>query len=1057
MNCKRSINNHYLYCLLIGVSLILLKPVTLHAEPLQNNTITGTVVSATDGEPLIGVSIFVKGTNNGTVTDIDGNYSINVNTGQTLVFSYIGFISQEVTVRENVINVSLAEDTEVLDELIVIGYGVQAKKLSTGATIQVKGDELNKMNTISPLQALQGKTPGVNITSTSGQPGSNMKVVIRGLGTVGNHSPLYLIDGIGGDISTLNPADIESIDVLKDAASAAIYGAQAANGVILITTKSGREGKAQVNFDAYYGVQNVARKADMLNATQYMTIMDEQALNSGNAAYDWNSFQSIYDPGSNLYDIDWVDTMFKKNAKTESYSLGITGGSATSTYAISLGYLNQEGIVGGADVSNYERYNFRVNSEHKLFNGFVKVGEQVSFIYRINNGINVGNQYNNTLRGAFGVSPLTPVYSDNNMYDSPYNDTSNSDWYNGDGNPYGLMMTNTNNEDKAGTFNGNLYAEIEPIKRLKLRTVFGAVYNASEYRSFTPLYHFSIYSYNDTRTSVSQNMNRGLGMTWTNTATYDWTMNNHAFNTLLGMEAYRYEGTYLGAGNGILKEGFDTWKYAYIDNGTASSSTDGLSASGNPHDESRSVSYFGRLGWNWKETYMVNATLRADGSSRFARGNRFGYFPSISAGWTLTNEPFMENAPSWFNFLKLRVSWGQVGNQNIANYQYLAPMKNSNTHYLFGTGGYNDENAAKELATNWGAYPNRLANENVTWETSEQANIGLDAYLLNTRLGVNLDLYTKNTKDWLVQAPILATVGAGAPYINGGSVKNSGIELALTWNDRINKDFSYNIGLNGAYNKNTVGEIPTEDGIIHGQTNQLYDNTPEFYRAENGKPIGYFWGYKTNGLFQNEQEITDWIAAGNGVLQNDVKPGDVKYTDVNHDGVIDDNDKVNLGKGMPDFTFGFNLSFEYKGFDFSVFTSGAVGQQIVQSYRSHTNKYANYTTAILNRWTGEGTSNKIPRVTEQNINWQFSDLFVHDADYLRISNITLGYDFSRFIKQKFISQARIYTQVQNAFTFTKYEGMDPEIGYGVDGWVTGIDVGYYPRPRTILFGVSLKF
>lgn len=1057
MNSKRSINSGYLYCFLIGMSLILWRPVTLHAEPLQTNSVSGIVVSETDDEPLIGVTVFVKGTSNGTVTDIDGRYVIQANQGQTLVFSYVGFVTQEVVVEGDVINVSLAEDSEVLEELVVIGYGVQAKKLSTGATLQVKGDELAKMNTISPLQALQGKTPGVNITSTSGQPGSDMKVVIRGLGTIGNSSPLYLIDGIGGDISSLNPSDIESIDVLKDAASAAIYGAQAANGVVLITTKNGREGKAEVTFDAYYGVQNVARKAEMLNATQYMTIMDEQSLNSGNAAYNWEGFQSIYDANGRVYDTDWVETMFKNNAVTESYALGVTGGSTASTYALSLGYMSQEGVVGGADVSNYERYNFRVNSEQKLFDGFLKIGEQVSFIYRINNGISVGNQYNNSLRGAFGISPLAPVYSDNNPYGSPYNDTSNSDWYNGEGNPYGLMMTNTNNDNKAATFNGNIYAEIEPMKGLKFRTLFGTVYNTSEYRSFTPLYHFSIYSYNDTRTNVSQNMNHGLGMTWTNTATYDWRVNDHGFNALLGMEAYRYQGTSVGAGNGILKEGFDTWKYAYINNGTASSSTDGLSASGSPHDDARSISYFGRLGWNLRETYMINATLRADGSSRFAKGNRFGYFPSLSAGWTLTNESFMQDAPAWINFLKLRASWGQVGNQNIANYQYLAPMKNTNTHYLFGSAGYNDADAAQQLATNWGAYPNRLANENVTWETSEQTNIGLDAYLFRTRLGVNLDFYQKDTKDWLVQPPILATVGAGAPFINGGSVKNSGVELALNWNDQLNSDFSYNIGINGAYNTNEVGEIPTEDGIIHGQTNQLYDNTPEFYRAENGMPIGYFWGYKSDGLFQNEQEITNWIAAGNGVLQNDVKPGDVRYIDVNQDGVIDDNDKVNLGNGMPDFTYGFNLGLGYKGFDFSVQASGAAGQQIVQSYRNYTNKYANYTTAILGRWTGEGTSNRIPRVTEQNINWQFSDLFIQDGDYLRITNITLGYDFSRLMNKKFISQARIYAQVQNAFTFTRYEGMDPEIGYGTDGWVSGIDVGYYPRPRTVLFGVNLTF
>ncbi|NDV83787.1 TonB-dependent receptor [Bacteroides sp. 51] len=1052
----------YRLCSMSLLVLLLLPAIALRANPSQDKSISGIVTSAADGEPLIGVSVLVKGTTIGTITDFDGNYSINASNGQTIVFSYIGYKPQEIAItNQTTLNVRLAEDSEVLDEVVVVGYGVQKKKLVTGATVQVKGDNIAKLNTTNPLQAMQGQTPGVSIASTSGQPGSGMKVSIRGLGTVGNASPLYLIDGVGGDISTLNPADIESIDVLKDAASAAIYGAQAANGVVLITTKSGKEGKAQVSFDAYYGVQNVARKAKMLNAQQYMTIMDEQALNSGNAAYNWGSYKSIYDANGDVYNTDWVDAMFEDNATTESYTLGITGGSATSTYAISLGYINQEGIVGGSDVSNYERYNFRVNSEHKLFNNFLKVGEQVSFVYKKNNGISVGNQYNNTLRSAFGTSPIAPIYSDNNVYDSPYNDTTNSDWYNGDGNPYGQMMTNTNNENKAATFTGNLYAEIEPVKNLKLRTVFGAVYNSSEYRSFTPLYRFSVYTYNDTRTSVSQNMNHGLGMTWTNTASYDWTMKDHAFNALLGMEAYRYEGTYLGAGNGGLKEGFDSWEYAYINNGTASSSTEGLSANGNPHDESRSVSYFGRLGWNWKETYMVNATLRADGSSRFASGNRFGYFPSISAGWTITNEKFMEKTQAWLDFLKLRISWGQVGNQSIDPYQYLAPMKSTNTHYLFGS-GYGDADAASQLASNWGAYPSRLANENVTWETSEQTNIGIDARFLNGRLGANFDFYIKETKDWLVQAPILATVGAGAPYINGGSVKNTGVELALTWNDWIGKDFSYNIGLNGAYNKNKVGNIPTEDGIIHGSTNQLYDNTPEFYRAENGKPIGYFWGYKTAGIFQNTKEITNWISAGNGVLQSDVQPGDVKFVDVNQDGVIDDNDKVNLGNGMPDFTFGFNIGFNYKGFDFSVLANGAAGQQIVQSYRGHTNKYANYTTAILDRWTGEGTSNKMPRVTDQNINWQFSDLYVQDADYLRISNITIGYDFSRLIKTKIFSQARVYAQVQNAFTFTKYDGMDPEIGYGPEGdngqgWASGIDVGYYPRPRTVLFGVNLKF
>ena len=462
------------------------------------------------------------------------------------------------------------------------------------------------------------------------------------------------------------------------------------------------------------------------------------------------------------------------------------------------------------------------------------------------------------------------------------------------------------------------------------------------------------------------------------------------------------------------------------------------------------VSYFGRIGWNWQEKYMATATLRCDGSARFAKGHRFGWFPSISAGWVVTNEKFMEPVLNVMDYFKVRVSWGQVGNQNIGNYMYLAPMAFNNYYYNFGT-------ALGSEADQWGAVPTRIGNDNITWETSEQFDLGFDARFLNQRLNVNFDFYIKTTKDWLVQPPVLATVGTGSPFINGGDVKNTGVELSLSWNDRIGKNFSYYANVNGAYNKNKVGNIPNEDGIIHGQTNQLYDNSTEFYRASNGEPIGYFWGYKTAGIFQNEQEIKDWIAAGNGVLQSDVKPGDVKYFDINHDGQINDNDKVNLGNGMPKFTYGFSLGFDWKGLDFSMQANGSAGFKIVQSYRNVGTTTANYTTAILDRWTGEGTSNFIPRVTNTNINYQFSDLFIQDGDFLRISNVTLGYDFAKLLKQKWFSQARLYFQVQNLVTMTKYDGMDPEIGYGVDSWVSGIDVGYYPRPRTFLVGVNLKF
>lgn len=830
---------------------------------------------------------------------------------------------------------------------------------------------------------------------------------------------------------------------------------------MLITTKQGKEGRAKVTFDGYYGWQQVARKAKLLNAQEYMTIMDEQQINSGLSVYDWSSVSSIWRRDENgnpisVYDTDWMDTMFEDNATTQSYTLGITGGSATSTYAMSLGYINQEGIVGGRDASDYSRYNFRINSDHKLFDGIITVGEQASFVYTKKSGINVGNQYSNTLRGAFYTSPLAPVYDSN----GDYNSTVDSDWNKSDGNPYGSMMLNKNTSKNA-TFSGNVYAQIEPIKNLKIRTVFGAVYSSSDYRNFEPVYQFTSTDTSHSYTKVTQNATNSLGMTWTNTATYDWDIKDHHFNALIGMESYRYSGSYLEAKQGHLKEGFDDWGHAWISNGTAASTADGLNASGYPHDKTRSVSYFARLGWNWQEKYMVNLTIRRDGSSKFAKGHRFGTFPSVSAGWNISNEKFMESTRSWLDFLKIRASWGRVGNQNIDNYQYLAPIKNQYANYFFGqymgpNGVYNGEYNTI-WSNNWGAYPERLANEDITWETSEQTDFGFDARLLRSRLAVNFDFYIKNTKDWLVAAPILATAGTGAPFINGGNVKNTGVELSLTWNDVIGKDFSYSIGINGAYNKNKVGSIPNQDGIIHGDANMLYDNSPEFYRAQNGYPIGYFWGFKTAGIFQNQAQINQWLQAGNGILQENVQPGDVIFVDINHDGAINDDDKVNLGSGMPKFTYGFNINLYWKNFDLGIVGTGAAGQKIVQSYRNHSSQQANYTTRILGRWTGEGTSNTIPRVTNSNINWQFSDLYIQDGDYLRISNLTFGYNFAPLMKQKWCSNARLYFQVQNLATFTKYDGMDPEIGYGTQDWVSGVDLGYYPRPRTYLFGVNLAF
>lgn len=1037
---------------LVAILLAFQAMLGIGAGVLYAQKVTGTVISGSDNEPLIGASVMVQGTKVGSVTDLDGNFTIDAKNGQTLEVSYLGFITQKVKVNGQKLNITLQEDKHSLDEVVVVGYGVQKKKLVTGATVQLKGDDIAKLNTTNPLSAMQGQTPGVNIVSTSGQPGAAMSVTIRGLGTVGNSQPLYLIDGVGGDITTLNPADIESIDVLKDAASAAIYGAQAANGVVLVTTKSGREGSCKITYDGYVGWQTLGRKFEMLNSNQYMQIMDEALLNSYNMSpIDWTSLSAIRDANGNVYNTDWIDQAVDNGALTTSHSLAFTGGSKTSTYSISGGYTGQDGLIGGSDVSYYKRYNLRVNSEHKMWNGLVTIGEHVGFVYKDSRGMGTGNIYNNNLRSAFSTSPLVPVYD----ADGNYYSTVDSDWNKNDGNPYGTMMMNRYNQSKSTSVDANVYVQIEPIKNLKFKTVFGLNYGGSNYRSFTPIYKFTPQSGNGI-TKVNQSNGNGTSLVWTNTLTYDFNIKEHHISALLGSETTKYDGESTGSYGVNLTAGFDDWEHAYVEN-TEKGHAD-RKVSGGPYDATRGQSFFARLGWSWKDRYMVNATMRADGSSKFAKGHRWGYFPSVSAGWTLTEEDFMKSAASWLDFLKLRLSWGQVGNANINCYQYLAPVTTYNTNYNFGATGGTD-------AWVMGAYTERLANEKVKWETSEQYNVGLDARFLRQRLSLTLDGYIKSTKDWLVQAPILATAGTGGPVINGGDVKNKGIEVGLSWNDQIGKDLVYSVGANFAYNHNEVGNIPTLDGIIHGATNQIYQNAEEFYRAENGHAIGYFWGYKTAGLFQNQKEINDWIAAGNGIYQADVKPGDVKYVDVNHDGVINASDKVDLGNGLPKYTFGFNFSLAWKGFDLSANFTGAAGFQIAQSYRDPSSSQANYSRRILKRWTGEGTSNEIPRVTYGDVgNWLFSDLYLQDGDYIRLQNLTMGYDFKKLISWKGLSKMRLYFQVQNLFTLTKYDGMDPEIGSfnGTDGnssdsWVSGVDMGYYPHPRTFIVGLNLAF
>ncbi|OQP53520.1 SusC/RagA family TonB-linked outer membrane protein [Niastella populi] len=1011
----------------------------------QTEKISGTVLHQRTAEPVPGATVTVKKTNRVAVTDAAGKFSINASAGEVLVITSIGFTPQETTVGAGELSIRLQEADNQLENVIVIGYGTQKKKLVTGANIQVKGADIQKQNTTNALQALQGQAPGVQITSYSGQPGAGMNVIIRGKGTIGNFGPLYIVDGIQTvDISYLNPADIESIDVLKDAASAAIYGSQGGNGVIIVTTRTGKTNqKLQLTLDGFYGVQNIARKAPLLNGKEYAIIMNEAAINSGKSPLFTNDVVNNLPVSTN-----WMDKMFDKDVPYQNYVLGLQGGGAGSAFTASLGYTNQGGIIGGSGISNFERYTFRINSEHNLYQNIVKMGQHLTFNYQNTRGIAVDGQYNNTLRAAFGTSPFLPMYDSAGKYFSAdklgwYPGKADQAWNSGESNPYATMDYTTRNRHSNQALFGDVYIQVEPIKGLKFRSSLGLNYANTQSHGYTPVYRLSIYAFNDTA-KVTQSMGNGRTIQFDNMLTYDFKVaNDHSFSVMAGASSLKTKSDSISGYNWDLR--VSDIRYAYLS--VAQNVSRGLpymGITGFPYERAL-LSYFGRLQYNFREKYLLNATFRADGSSKFASSGRWGYFPSVSVGWVASSEEFMQSV-AWLDHLKVRASWGRVGNQDVIANQFLSPVVFNNAGYIFG----NQEGASVQ-----GAYTSRLANPDIKWETSQQTNIGIDAVVMK-RLNVTFDYYVKDTKDWLITVPLLATAGADAPLINGGDVRNSGVELALNYRNNIGK-LNYSIGINGAYNKNRIGSIPTSDGIIHGNTNVLYANANEFYRAANGQPVGYFWGLKTDGIFQNEAEVNNYVSKSGNKIQPDAQPGDVRYVDLDNDGTISDKDRTKIGDPNPDLTYGFNVSLEYKGFDFLVQASGVAGNQIVQSWRNHSGAQGNYSTEILGRWTGPGSSNKIPRVTEDNRNWtNFSDLYIHKGDFLRISTITLGYDLANVVKKSYLSRARLYASVLNAFTFTRYNGMDPEVGYN-EGFSSGIDLGYYPRPRVVMIGANIRF
>ncbi len=654
----------------------------LLAEAQTGRTISGIVVSEDDNEPLIGVNVVQQGTTNGVVTDLDGKFTLTVPDGSVLQISYIGYQEQLLTVNPEVsiYHVTLKEDSQALDEVVVIGYGIQKKKLVTGVTVQVKGDDIQKLNTVSALGALQSQTPGVNITQSSGMPGEGFNVTIRGLGTTGSSGPLYIIDGVtGADINNLNPADIESIDVLKDAASAAIYGSRAANGVVLVTTKQGKAGKASISYDGYFGVQNVYKMVPTLNAQEYAMVQNEGRLMDGLPAYDfsslvpnWESYANGTNKGTN-----WLDAMRNENAPIQNHALNITGGSEQSVYSIGISYTSQEGILGKPVQPKYERYTFRLNTEHTILknNNFdiVKFGENLTYSYSEKSGISIGNQYQNDINGALKANPFLPMYDENGDYHYalPWDVTGE--------NPIALMKyAHGQNLTKKHNIKANAYVTLQPIKNLKIKSSFGLTMDANTYRSFVPVYELASNVYNK-ENKVTQQMYISSGWLWENTASYDFKINeNHNFSAMIGQSIERSGlGDNLSASN--VNSIFNDFEHAYLDNTTVIY-PDKTTVGGSPYMKNRILqkrsisSLFGRVNYDYKETYLLTLVMRADGSSNFAKGNRWGYFPSVSAGWVMSNEVFMESTKNYLDFLKVRASWGQNGNQDIDPFQYLATI-----------------------------------------------------------------------------------------------------------------------------------------------------------------------------------------------------------------------------------------------------------------------------------------------------------------------------------------------------------------------------------------------
>ena len=1047
------------------LSVLFLLSFTLAAVYAQNIQIKGTVVSGTDNEPLPGVNVVVKGnTSTGTITDFNGTFTLSAPADAILSISYIGFKSQEIAVKGHKdIKIVLQEDSETLDEVVVVGYGVQKKSVVTASIAKVSADDLASTAPVRMDNALKGLASGVTVTSSSGQPGAAAQIRVRGVGTIrtenGAADPFYIVAGmpLEGGLDYLNPNDIASIEVLKDAASGAVYGARAANGVILVTTKTGKIGKTKVTYDFSYGWQSAWKKRDVLNASEYALMINEGAINAGIAP-------KFSDPYSYGQGTNWQDEVFNNNAPMMNHQVSVSGASEKVNYLFSLGFYTQDGIVGGNfDRSNYERLTLRSNTQYTLFDeskernwlNSLKVTSNLSYARIKSTNFDDNSTWGTPLGSALALSPILNVYDETEeaikaQFDkygttaeyTPVYDPRNGKLFSIPG-EFGEMsnpiakLSLPGDKHWSHKFVANFSAELQLWDNLKFKTSYGADLSFWGYDSYRPLYYLRS---GESSTQSSAYSRKEDGTVWQleNVLMYDKSIDKHSFSVLLGQSAKKSSGSYLyGSRNNITN-----YSRPYIDASTGLAANADRDAAGAPSVDATLASIFARASYNYDERYMLQVTVRRDGSSRFGPNNHYAVFPSFSLGWNLTNEKFMNKRPNWLTTTKIRLSWGKNGNENIGNFKYTV-LTSPGNNAIFGS----SENVIN------GVKASGLANPDLKWEESEQLDFGLDFGFFNNALTFTADYYKKKTNGMLMEMNIPFYVGEAKPIGNVGKMENSGIELEAAYKFRVS-DWNFRVSANASYLKNKLIEYGNESGW---ENLDSFQGTGDISRAENGKPFPFFYGYKTAGIFQNTDEVKAYKNDKGELLQPTAVPGDVRFVDVDGNGIIDANDRTDIGKGMPDWTFGFNLGVSWKNFDLNMMWQGTAGNDIYDATRRTDIATSNLPSWMLNRWTGEGTSNRIPRFVQgDNVNWQSSDLYVYDGSYLRLKNIQLGYTLPAALTQKvFISSLRFYVAAENLFTFTKYHGFDPEISSG--GTSLGIDYGVYPQARVWTIGASLSF